>query len=534
MITSLDQKIKDVLLNGKKVERKYICEKSFLYFAVYYFSEFFTYKIAPFHYQMYQDCHDLIDKKINELAWIMFRESAKTSIAKIFIVWCICYKKKEYINYDSYAKENAEAALFDIAVWLQTNPKIVSDFGNLYYEPKRKDGLKESKLKRISNFVTANGVKCEAFSTQESTRGRVYKHIRPDLFVLDDFETSKTKDSYPVTHKIKEHIDEMKAGLGATGSIIYLGNYITEDGNIARILESKNEMLRVRNIPVVMNNEIMWKSKYVMTNEEAIGTNKVSLEAKRESLGDQVFEAEMMNNPATTQDLVFDREIMDTLIEEAKSPIEENSGLKMWKKYELGRRYGLGADTAEGIGLDSNATAVIDFSGQFADDPAEVVATYENNKIAPDLFAYEIKRDCELYGNCIAGVELNNTGFATVTQLKQIYDNIYKRERKDQQTDIVTKELGWKTTQKSKPDIIFQLKSAVEKKELRIWDIDLLKEMRAYKQSDLATMRIEEGMTRHFDKMIACAIAWEMRKSSQLEKKGGVKIIRTSNPRKRF
>lgn len=532
MITSLNPKIKDILLNGKKVERKYVCEKSFVYFAVYYFSEFFTYKIAPFHYDMYQDCHDLVDGKINELAWIMFRESAKTSLAKMFVVWCICYRKKEYINYDSYAKENSESALFDIAVWLQTNPKIVNDFGNLYYEPKKKDERKESKLKRISNFVTANGVKCEAFSTQESTRGRVFKHIRPDLFVLDDFETSKTKVSYPITNKIKEHIDEMKAGLGATGSIIYLGNYITEEGNIAKLIESKNEMLRVRNIPVLVNGDIMWKSKYVMTNEEVIGTKKISLEAKRESLGNQVFEAEMMNNPATAQDMVFDRAIMDMLIGEAREPENENSGLKMWAEFELGRRYGLGADTAEGIGLDSNATIVIDFSGQFADEPAEVVATYENNKIAPDLFAYEIKRDCELYGSCIAGVELNNTGFATITQLKQIYDNIYKRERKDQQTNIVTKELGWKTTAKSKPDIIFQLKSAVETKELRIWDIGLLREMRAYKQSDLATMRIEEGMTRHFDKMIACAIAWEMRKSSQLTKGKGVKIIRPNYSRK--
>jgi hypothetical protein len=38
---------------------------------------------------------------LRELAWIMFRESAKTSIAKALIVYLIANKKRRYINVDT-------------------------------------------------------------------------------------------------------------------------------------------------------------------------------------------------------------------------------------------------------------------------------------------------------------------------------------------------------------------------------------------------------------------------------------------------
>src|SRR3990167_6348806 len=133
MITRLSPKIMQIMKEGSREERLYICERELIYFAIYYFSEFFTFSIPYFQFQMYDDCKRLIAGELKESAWIMFRESAKTSIAKLFTTWCICYRKKEYVNYDSYDKGNAEAALFDIAVWLQTNERLIADFGQLYF-----------------------------------------------------------------------------------------------------------------------------------------------------------------------------------------------------------------------------------------------------------------------------------------------------------------------------------------------------------------------------------------------------------------
>jgi len=57
-----------------------------------------------------------------------FRGSAKTSLEKIDFIRRICYKDREMMLYGSVDKKNAENALLDIAIELQTNPKILLDF----------------------------------------------------------------------------------------------------------------------------------------------------------------------------------------------------------------------------------------------------------------------------------------------------------------------------------------------------------------------------------------------------------------------
>lgn len=284
------------ILSGTKEERTYLCSKDFSLFFSYYFLDYVKYPFAPFHFEMFHDVRDLFNDRYREAVWLMFRESAKTSIAKGLVTWLICYGKRRYINVDSFDKENAERILFDIVLELQTNPKIRSDFGELFNS---KRDPNEATQKRINNFVTNNNVRVEAHSTQESVRGRIHGHQRPDFLLLDDFETNKTKDSKAYTEQVISHIDEFKAGLDSTAKILYLGNYITEYGSIQSLIDraKTDQRLLVRNVPVVSGDTIAWPDKYALTDEDAKGTGKVSLEDKKRQLGSQVFSAEMMNQP---------------------------------------------------------------------------------------------------------------------------------------------------------------------------------------------------------------------------------------------
>ncbi len=522
----LKKEAKKILLGDSVERRKYLCEIEPVYFGIYYFPEYYLYKIPDFHYDFYGDIKRLWSGEIDEAAWIAFRESAKTSIGKISAIHAISYKKKNYINWDAYDKDNSEAALFDIVVQLQSNTRLIQDFGQLYYQKKHKDVLQEAKLKRISSFITENDVKVEAFSTQESTRGRIYKHIRPDLYIFDDVETVKTKDSYPITNKIIKHIDEARTGMGANGSILYLGNYITEEGVIENILKNvgRNPRGIARNIPVVKDKKVMWPAKYVKTNKEAAKRNKtiedplkrkLSLENHRIKFGEKVFETEFMNNPSKAGDLVFNRAIIKELLKKAKDPIKEIAGLKIWRNYNAKHRYGLGADTSEGKGLDANAHAIINYSTR----PAIVVATFQDNEIKPNIFAHEIKRPGNQFGGCVTAPAINNTGWATCAELENCYDNIYIRQVKNKKTGKESNEFGIRMTTGVKYDIISNFVTAVEDGELVIWDRELLLECYYYKKKDLNAMKMEDGMTRHFDKLIGAAIAWELRRSA---KKGKV------------
>jgi phage terminase large subunit-like protein len=295
-IKKINKEALKIVINGTKDERMYLCSKDFRLFLCYYFTEYIKYRFSDFHFEWFNDFDDLINDRIRELAIIAFRESAKTSFAKIFLLWLICHKKRSYINVDSFDKENSERILFDIVIELQTNKLLIADYGQLFNSKRNQE---EATQKRVSNFITNNDVRVEAHSTQESVRGRIHGSQRPDFLLLDDFETNKTKDSKAYTEQVIGHINEFKAGLDSLAKIIYLGNYITEFGSIQSLFDraKTDSGLRVRNIPVIKDGEITWPDKYAMTDIEAKETGKISLEDKKKQLGSQVFSAEMMNEP---------------------------------------------------------------------------------------------------------------------------------------------------------------------------------------------------------------------------------------------
>lgn len=295
----------NAVVNGTKEERRYLCEKDFGLFFTYYFVDYVKYPYAPFHIDMFKDIKDLLEADLRELVWVMFRESAKTSIAKGLICYLICYKKRFYINVDAFDKVNAERILFDIVTELQTNPRLIQDYGQLFNAKRTQEVVTQ---RRISDFVTTNGIRVEAHSTQESVRGRLHKHQRPDFLLLDDFETNKTRDSEAYTLQIKEHIDEFKSGLDSKAKIIYLGNYITEYGNVEalRIRALDDARIRYHQVNVIADNQPTWPDKYTMTDAELLeAPHKISLEDKKRQLGSQVFNTEMMNSPIDAESQEF-------------------------------------------------------------------------------------------------------------------------------------------------------------------------------------------------------------------------------------
>lgn len=519
--------------------RAYICEQSFAVFAMYYFWEFFTYAIPEFHWKMYKELEELTQGKFRFLLWVMFRESAKTSIAKIYVIYCIVFRKKRFINYDSYDKGNAEAALFDIARELQTNHRLIADFGQLYYEEKRRDE-QQTKIKRINEFVTANQIKVKAYSTQESTRGRIFHRFRPDLYIIDDFETEITAKSAPITAKIMAHLDTMKTGMAVDGQAIFLCNLISEVGSVASLIEETREnpaSWRFHRVDVIMNGEIMWPDKYVKDNAEAAivnakiqdaKTKKISLEQKKKDLnanGRKIYEQEMLNNPEAAGEPFFNRERIDLSIALAKkkSPIKIVGDLSIWEPYAAKYRYAFGGDTAKGVTRDSCTSVGMRFAPSDGKS-AIVVATYASNTIAPDAFGDEMAAHGRLFGECLLAPELNNTGYATVTRLKAIYPlpKLYRQVKQDQVGSPITKDLGWEANASNVSTIYFNFRSAYEDGHIEIYCPALLAEMRAFTKRDLegASRRNEIDQvglkTRHFDLLRAACIAWEMRMHATL------------------
>lgn len=310
--------------------------QGFLRFYTYYYGDKINFPHAQFHYDVMealwlviQGSKDLKPEHkakihleqseliINEILFIGFRESAKTSMFKAFLAYTLCYDLRKYPNVDAYDSKNSERILFDTVIALQTNQKLVADFGNLYNTTRTRD---ESDQKRVTDFVTnkvidENGkvvggqIRVEAHSTQSPVRGRQHNFQRPDFIWLEDFETEDTILSEAKTSSIAGHIASFRGGLADTGHwVLESANYLTEFGNVQSLLdkaEVSQNMLAFL-VPIYTGEfgkgEIPWKEKYVWTNQEAMGTNKVSIQSKKESMwtpekGDQSFITEMLCKP---------------------------------------------------------------------------------------------------------------------------------------------------------------------------------------------------------------------------------------------
>lgn len=510
------------VIEGSPALRKAICKEDPMYFALYYFPEYFKFKIPEFHGNLYSDSKKLTTGEVDEIMWCIFREGAKTSIAKIIVCWIICFKLKQNIKWDSYDDASGDNALFDVTLALQTNKRIISDFGQLYHTKKHKDAQSEAKRKQIKNFITENKVSVSSITTQQATRSKNSQgENRTDLYVIDDFENNETKDSFTITHSVQKHLDELRAGLPAGASVLYLCNYITDTGSVAYIMEKlkNNPRAIVRFVPVINPQGIIeWPDKYVKTDVEAQEINrtienpklhKTSLESKRRSLGDNVYETEMMLNPSKSGDLYFDRDKVEEAIKLAKDPKEINAGMKVWERYNPQARYGFGADTAEGIGADANASAII--RGSMKNIPALLVSSFEDNQMSNTVFGWELKRQGGLYGYPLLANELNQTGYGTQAELLNAeypLDKLYIREVRNKTTNKIQKEYGWKATTGTKAEVMGEFKRAWEAGELIIYDLALLTEMKLYTKAANRIANRIAGATRHYDKLRATALAW--------------------------
>ena len=260
--------------------------------------------MPDFHVQMYEDVKFA---NIDGAIWEMFRESAKTSVAKIVLIHGICYRKYRFPIWTSFDEKKASSNLFDVAIELQTNQKLIEDFGQLFYDDKM-DEEKKSKKKSIKEFITSNGIRVKAYSTGMSIRGEVFGEYRPDLLILDDIETIKTAVSEPRTEQVKSFLDEMFFGTAGYAKYLILANKVTNDGSITFLEDKVKHDPRwvIRNVPVILpSGELAWPEKYTHTDKEADEFNatvrdkqqhKLSLETKRRK-GQTQFNREMMNQP---------------------------------------------------------------------------------------------------------------------------------------------------------------------------------------------------------------------------------------------
>lgn len=470
-----------------------------------YFPKYFSSDDAAFHNDI--DLYNLRCYKgdLTSFVDIAFRGAAKTARTKLLFAYCIAndrVHRRKYIKVLSEDGTNSKQIVTDIYNML-IHPEIKRAYPEIFQKTNQK------REETMSSFTTATGVKIVADTVGTDQRGAIQEEARPDLIWFEDFENRVTLRSAVKTNAIWDNMEEARTGLAKGGSCIYTCNYISERGNVHTLVTKKSDRKIVFIMPIMDKHGVPTWSRY----------SKAEIEQMK--IDDDDFEGERMCEPSASGDIIFDRESIDKM--EKRIPIQEVSGLRIYKRYDPSHRYASGHDIAGGVGLDASTTVIIDFDTI----PAQVVATYANNEIKPDIFGDEIVRQAERYGECLVAPEKNNHGHATIGRLKQIYPHskIFRTQPKETKVKLPDKkfvlyEYGWHTNGVTKGNMLFDLTKAVANGYLLLNCPDLIGEARSYTRNDLMDAEVDPRLTtRHFDLLIACAIAWHMRNFVDLSEK---------------
>src|SRR3990167_4216111 len=124
---------------------------------------------------------------------------------------------------------------------------------DLYPEVFQKTEAKREET--MASFTTATGVKMRADTVGTDQRGDIQDESRPDFTWYDDIETRLSLTSAVTTHKIWQNMEEARTGLSKDGGSIYTANYISERGNVHKLIQKiSNKII----IPIEENGEPTW------------------------------------------------------------------------------------------------------------------------------------------------------------------------------------------------------------------------------------------------------------------------------------
>lgn len=479
-----------------------------------FFAKYFSSDDARFHNEIDSFNLKAYRGEISTFTDIAFRGAAKTARTKLFIAFCICNDIKHSRKYIKVLSEDG-----------LNSKQIVTDIYNMLMEPSVKALYPEVFRKTVSKreetmsaFTTSTMIKITSGTVGTDQRGAIQEESRPDLIWFEDFENRKTLRSAVKTKSIWDNMEEARTGLAKGGSCIYTCNYISERGNVHTLVTHKSDRNIVMIVPIIKNGIPTW-NRYTIED-----INQMRID-------DDDFEGERLCEPSASKDVVFDR--ASILAMPKLDVLKEVNGFRMYRLYDPSHRYASAHDVSGGVGLDSSTSVFMDFSMI----PAQVVATYDNDSIKPDIFGDEIKNEAERYGECLVAPEKNNYGHATIGRLKQIYPKrkIFKTLAKQTKIETPTEptEYGWHTNALTKPKMIFDFSKAVADGLIALNCPRLIAEVSAYTRNDL--MDADEDVrltTRHFDLLIAAAICWQMKTfadASEREKKIRDEIQNTLN-----
>jgi hypothetical protein len=214
----------------------------------------------------------------------------------------------------------------------------------------------------------------------------------------------------------------------------------------------------------------------------------------------QEYPAEPDEAFLTTGRPVFNTQQLSELLGKTKDPIARlalegdewvnnpRGELIQYYPHDPGEDYVIGADVAMGVRNGDWSVA------QVLDSKKRQVAVWRG-QVHPDFFADILRALGEFYNTARLIVENNSHGILTCTRLGKdyAYENLYYTTEVDKITERESTTFGFRTTVKTKPLIIDQLRAALREGEIELNDKTTIREMLTYIVTESGSMEAEKG-----------------------------------------
>ncbi|MFJ1412488.1 hypothetical protein [Capnocytophaga canimorsus] len=243
----------------------------------YYFWDFCTSEPADFHKKSTK-------RILNNSEWYEVRawsrELAKSARTMLEMAYLTLTGKKKFVIYTSATKESAVRLLAPLKQAFEQRERIINDYG----EQVNWGHWAED------NFLTNSGTLFLAIGAGQSPRGARNKEARPDVIVVDDFDTDEDCRNPDIVDKKWDWFEKALYGARSINNdllVIFNGNIIADYCCIKKAIEQSThyEIVNIRD----KHGKSTWASK---NSEEYIdrALSKISQKA---------VQGEYFNNPLT-------------------------------------------------------------------------------------------------------------------------------------------------------------------------------------------------------------------------------------------
>ncbi len=376
-------------------ERVAKAENDFTFFCEYYLPSYFFCKPAEYQKILYDviQTRELTEKQCERLKAMVpgkFRDSFKpakdidgivdveprghgksTRMTFAFPLWCLLYKKANFIVIIGASKEDAELQMSNIKLALEENERLIEDF-----RPQHRQG--SGKTWNKSFLALENGTAVVAKGKGGSLRGIRNKEHRPDLIIVDDTFKDKEADSSVIREQVYRWFGRTVQPLGFDALIVVVNTITNEDDLPSRLLNDIKSGKKASWIGLRFSAEC--PAQEGDSHDRPLWPERYSWEAlkkKQKDLGSIAYAIEYLSQPLGDED----RLVKSNWIQRVKAE-EIPSSLKFYA----------GIDPATGVHDQSAMTSI----GKDKDGTLYVVRS-EGRTESPSAFTARIIREYRMF-----------------------------------------------------------------------------------------------------------------------------------------